>query len=110
MLVSWYVPSFSAEASMKAGKKKQIVDIFGEWTRYEQLSIEGANNIEVSPVLIAPNAILLYNFDFADRLIPYDVFDHLRTRHAIDVTSLSVSLTAKGNLYRAAVLLSGTGE
>ena len=110
LLVSWYVPSFSAEASMKAGKKKQIVDIFGEWTRYEQLSIEGAKNIEVSPVLIAPNAILLYNFDFADRLIPYDVFDHLRTRHGIDVTSLSVSLTAKGNLYRAAVLLSGTGE
>ena len=110
LLVSWYVPCFSAEASMKAGKKKKVVDIFGEWTKYEQLSIEAANNVEVSPVLIMPNAILLYNFAFDDRLIPYAVFDHLRTRHGIDVTSLSVSLTPNGNLYRAVVLLSGTGE
>ena len=86
------------------------MDIFGEWTKYEQLSIEAANKVEVSPVLIMPNAILLYNFDFADRQIPYAVFDQLRNRHGIDVTSLSVSLTPNGNLYRAAMLLSGTGE
>ena len=110
LLVSWYVPGFVPEASMKSGPKKKVVDLFGEWTKYEQLSAEAANKVELSPVLIVTNAILLYNFAFADRMIPYAVFDQLRSRHGIDVTSLSVSLTRNGNLYRAAVLLSGTGD
>ena len=110
LLVSWYVPCVTAEASMKAGTKKKVVDIFGEWTKYEDLSTEEANNVEVAPVLIDPSAVLLHNFAFALRVIPYAVFDQLRSRHGIDVTQLSVSLTRNGNLYRAAVLLSGTGE
>jgi len=108
LLVSWYVPGFVPEASMKSGPKKKVVDLFGEWTKYEQLSNDAANKVDLSPVLIVGKAVLLYNFIFADRVIPYAVHDQLRNRHGIDVTALSVSLTHHGNLYRAAVLLSGS--
>ncbi len=54
--VSWFVPCYSPEASMKVGKKKEVVDIFGKWTNYEDLSIEEARNVELSPVLIEINA------------------------------------------------------
>ncbi len=102
------VPPCSDEASMKAGKEKKVVDIFGEWAKYEELSIEAAQDIELSPVLIMPRYILLYNFDFADHLIPYGVFNNLMSEHGIGVTQLSVSMTGSGNVYRASVLFSGT--
>ena len=92
---------------MKAGKKK-VVDMFGERAKYEELYIEAAQGMELPWVLIRSSAIILYKVDFGERLIPYAVFDHLRSWHQIDVLSPSVSLTGDGDIYRACVLLTGT--
>ena len=40
----------------------------------------------------------------SDSQIPFSVFDALRTMHRIDVSAISMSLTHRGNLYRAHVL------
>ena len=40
----------------------------------------------------------------ADNQIPFSVFDALRTEYDIDVTAMSLSLTHRGDLYRAHVL------
>ena len=109
LLVNWFVPDYAPEASMKTGKKKLILDLFGEWTSYGELSADRARGVDIPTVLIYPKAILIYNFELVDRKLPYSVLGDLRRTHGIDVTSLSCSLTANGNLYRAAVLLDGTG-
>ena len=107
IFVSWYVPSMTAAANFKAGRKRQVVDIFGEWRSAEGLSMIEARDLKLvlpNP-LIPASSVLEANFELEKGKIPYGVLDRLRENHHIDVTGLSISLTEGGNLYRAYALM-----
>ena len=58
------------------------------------------------PQVIVNNDDILEIFDLdADGRIPFTILDDLRKKHGIDVTSLSMSQTHFGNIYRAHVLM-----
>ena len=58
------------------------------------------------PHVIVNNDDILEIFDLdADGRIPFNILDDLRKKHAIDVTSLSMSQTNLGSIYRAHVLM-----
>ena len=83
-----------------------MIDIFGPWEQYDELKAWAAAAVTVPGVLRVPIAdVLLMNVELeADSQIPFDVFDELRTSHDIDVSRISLSITHRGNLYRAHVL------
>ena len=105
-IVAWWVPRLANAETFRRGKSKQVVDIFGPWEPYENLSHQEASEY-VMPVVVCNRAdVLIANVEFEQGRIPFPVFDSLRLAHGIDTTSLSVSQTHYGNLYRAFVLMS----
>ena len=105
IMVSWWIPGTSAKASMQPGKKAKMMDIFGSWEPYDELKAGAAAAVTVPGVQVPKADVLLMNVELeADSQIPFDVFDELRTSHDIDVSRISLSITHRGNLYRAHVL------
>lgn len=105
-IVDWWVPRPGLAETFRRGKKKQVVDIFGVWEPYETLSHQEASEYAM-PVVICNRAnVLIANVELLEGRIPFHVFDCLRLAHGIDTTSLSVSQTHYGNLYRQFVLMS----
>ena len=104
ILVAWCVPGASAAATLRAGKKAKVIDIFGPSEPYDELKLETAAAASVPEVRVTRNDILLMNVELdADSQIPFAAFDALRTAHALDVSGVSLSMTHRGNLYRARV-------
>ena len=82
-----------------------MIDMFGPWVQYDQLKLGASSSASVPSMLVRRNDVLLMNVILdADSQIPFDAFDDLRTEHAIDVSAISLSLTQRGNIYRAHVL------
>ena len=82
-----------------------MIDIFGPWEQYDELKLETASSASVPSVRVSRDDILLMNVELdGDSKIPFAAFDALRNTHAIDVSAISLSLTHRGNLYRAHVL------
>ena len=105
ILVAWWVPGASATATLRPGKKAKVIDMFGPWKPYDELMMEPAASVSVSNVKVPRDDVLLMNVELdADSQIPFTVLDALRAQYAIDVTAISLSLTHRGNLYRAHVL------
>ena len=105
-IVDWWVPRFANAETFRRGRMKQVVDIFGPWEPYENLSQDEASKYAM-PVVICNRAnVLIANVELLEGRIPFHVFDCLRLAHGIDTTSLSVSQTHYGNLYHAFVLMS----
>ena len=60
-------------------------------------------------MLVQRSDVLLMNVVLeGDSEIPFKAFDALRTEYAIDVTAFSLSMTQRGNTYRAHVLLASS--
>ena len=107
-VVVWYLPGTAPVESFRAGKKKQILDIFGPWTTMQNRTMRQLGESNLPDPVVSLRQILECNFDLSEEgTLPYDVFDALRTQHDIDVTSFSSSMTHKGNLYRNYALLGG---
>ena len=108
VLVSWWVPGAAPSGSLRPGKKAKVIDIFGPWEQYDELKLETASSASVPSVRVSRADILLMNVELDDdSKIPFAVFDALRDTYAIDVSAISLSLTHRGNLYRAHVLQTG---
>ena len=105
-IVDWWVPRFANAETFRRGRNKQVVDIFGPWEPYENLSQDEASQY-VMPLVICNQAdVLIANVELEKGRIPFPAFVSLRMAHGIDTTALSVSQTHYGNLYRAFVLMS----
>ena len=104
-IVEWWVPPIGKKADFQKGRKKDIVDIFGQWRPFSELIVKEAGEVDMPPVVVPVADVLEYNFDLEEGKIPFKVLDALRTTHGIDTTALSVSRTALGNVYRAYVLM-----
>ena len=102
--MAWWVPGASSSASLRPGKKAKVIDIFGPWEQYDELKVETAASASVPSVRVPRDDVLLMNVELdADLRIPFAAFA-LRNTHGIDVSAISLSLTHRGNLYRAHVL------
>ena len=67
--------------------------------------VASAAFVSVPSVKVPRDDVLLMNVELdADSQIPFTALDALRTQYAIDVTAISLSLTHRGNVYRAHVL------
>jgi hypothetical protein len=105
-LVEWLHPLKTTECKFASGKKKQMLDIFGAWVSVDSLILSDIENLP-SPVIRPPD-VLLWGFDFTDNSeIPFSVLDSLLDDHGLDFTGLSLSATARGNLYRTHRLMQG---
>ena len=105
ILVSWWVPGAEPSAALKPGTNAKVIDLFGPWERYDGVTVASASAIEVPPVEVPREEILLMNVELdADKQIPFEVLDTLNKECGIDCTAMSLSLTHRGNLYRAHVL------
>lgn len=98
-IVEWWHPEMSKEASMRQGRKKQILDVFGGWVPSEQVEV---SNLEpLPPSVIKADQISWWGFELEDgNKIPFDVLDSIMD-DGIDITGLNMSNTSRGNLYRA---------
>ena len=97
--------SHAPSASLRPGKKGKVIDLFGPWVQYDELELGTAASVTVPAVNVSRADILLMNVELdADSQIPFTVLDALRIEHDIDVSALSLSLTHRGNIYRAHVL------
>ena len=105
-IVDWWVPRLASAETFRRGKMKQVVDIFGPWEPYENLSHDEASKYAMPMVVCYRADVLIANVELVQGRIPFPAFDSLRLAHGIDATSLSVSQTHYGNLYRAFVLMS----
>ena len=85
-----------------------MLDVFGTWSSVDGLSVQASRTCRFPSPVVKVCDILECNFELSsDGAVPYDVFDALRLTHGIDTTSLSLSSTHKGNLYRNYVLHGG---
>ena len=86
-------------------EKAKVVDIFGSWKPYDTLGLADAGSAKLPNNRVSRADILLMNVELdSESQIPFSAFDHLRNEHNIDVSAISLSLTHRGNLYRAHVL------
>ena len=106
-IVEWFVPGLSKAETFRQGRRKEVLDIFGTWRLFSDLSQRDASAYTL-PVVVCNRAdILITNVKLdGDGRIPFATFNDLRANHGIDVTALSVSQTHYSNLFRAYVLMS----
>lgn len=110
IVVVWYVPDLGRMENFRGGAKKMVLDVFGPWRPIDDLSVEALKRCRLPNPIVLVQSVLECNFAFApEDALPYDVFDSLRTRHGIDLTGFSTSMTRRGNLYRSYALMRGSG-
>ncbi len=108
LLVAWWLPSLSKAETFRAGKKREVVDLFGTWASFDEHGVESLRKASLPDPLVNVDDLLEWNFEWgADRTLPYETLDVLREQHGIDITGLNMSLTHKGNLYRSYALMRG---
>ena len=108
ILVAWYVPELARIEIYRGGAKKQTLDLFGPWHCIDVLGVRVVRGCRLPSPFVNVGSVLEANFDLgSEDTLPYDVPDSLRTRHQIDLTGFTISMTQRGNLYRQYVLMRG---
>ena len=86
-------------------QETKMVDLFGKWVPFTNLDMGDAAATNLPQVIVNNDDILeIFDLD-ADGRIPFNILDDLCNKHGIDITSLSMSQTHFGNIYRAHVLM-----
>jgi hypothetical protein len=100
-LVAWFAPTIAAAETFKKGTKALTLDIFGEWTTTDTMTIADIRNSKFPDPYISHRQVLEANFHWKDDgTLPYWIFDSLRLKHNIDVTGNNLCRTHGGNLYQ----------
>ena len=102
--VQYWVPPVAPVSRVGGGKKKMVVDLFGDWAPFDTLMISEAELVDFPDIIVQKADILEVITLTGLGTIPYTALDKLRLEHAIDVTGISLSQTHLGHLYRAHVL------
>ena len=99
-IVQWWHPSMSKEANLKAGRKRNILDLFGEWSPADELAVGEVEPLP--PSVLTPSRILLWGFVLEEgTLLPFKVLDQIMDLDFVDLTGLKISSTKRGAMYRA---------
>ena len=102
--VQYWVPPLARMSRVGGGKKKMVVDLFGDWAPFDTLMISEAELVDFPDITVQKADILEVITLTGLGTIPYTALDKLRLEHTIDVTGISLSQTHLGHLYRAHVL------
>lgn len=106
-LVQWMAPRKSKEASGGGGRKRMVADVYGSWQAADNLTLADLSELQLPSPIIEPSQVLMWAFELEEGgVIPFSVFDELFSKHKVDCTGFSISMTARGNLYRAHRLMS----
>ena len=94
----WH-PGTSKEANLKAGRKRAILDLFGEWRPSEEFVSE----LEPLPSsVLRSSKILIWGFALgSDRFLPFATLDRIMDLDIVDLTGFKLSSTKRGAMYRA---------
>lgn len=100
-IVQWYHPQQSQIANRRAGRKSQLLDIFGIWVPSSRMALQDLEPLPSPRVKGAD--VIDWDFEVEDSeggvLIPFSTLDRVM-ECGIDITGLNVSQTRRGNLYR----------
>ena len=61
VLVEWWLPAMSKESSLAAGKKKQVIDIFGSWHAFSTFAAVDLRDSHLPSILVRPGDMLINN-------------------------------------------------
>ena len=90
VLVSWWLPDVTPIVDFKKGSKKKAIDVFGPWRPLAQMKVPELTGTRMPETQVTQGAVLEMNFELTkENELPFDIFDFLRRRHGVDVTSLS---------------------
>ena len=123
--VRWMHPQQSSQELFRAGRKKQIIDVFGPWAWADEMPLDklqalpAAKSLGLTVVKLASLQYLCFpligcpritsdqvlEWDFecegVDKAeIPFAILDSLVDTHGIDLTGLSLSATSRGTRFR----------
>ena len=112
LVVVWLLPELTQVVNYRGGHKKKVVDVFGPWVPADHMDWKIVQQSCLPEAMVNESnqsvKILEANFMLTEeQSLPYAVIDALRTRHAIDLTGFSLSMTRRGNKYRSYVLMRG---
>ena len=106
--VQYWVPPLARLSRVGGGRKRLLVDLFGDWATFDTLMISDAELLN-SPDIAVQKADILEVITLETLgQIPFTALDKLRREHNIDVTALSLSQTHSGGFYRPHVLTTNT--
>ena len=98
-IIQWWHPGLSREANMKAGRKKEVLDIFSEWRPSDTFPLGELQPLPAS--VLSPKKILLWGFQLESNQLPFSVLDKIMDLEIADLTGLKISSTKRGAMYRA---------
>lgn len=118
-------PQQSSQELFRAGRKKQIIDVFGPWAWADEMPLEklqalpAAKSLGLTIVKLASLQYLRFPLIGCPRItsdqvlewdlecegvdkaeIPFAILDSLVDTHGIDLTGLSLSATSRGTRFR----------
>ena len=99
LIVQWWVPAM-AQISVRNGRSKDTVDIFGVWRSSGLLTLQEIGDIDLPAAHVDRSKVLMGPVDLVDSKLPFHVLDKLMDEHKIDVTGLTWTQTKNGNAFR----------
>ena len=103
--VEFWLPPVAPMSKLGGGKKRTMPDLFGAWVPFGKFLLADAEHAILPDILVnVPDILEVFEFD-SDGRIPFCVLDRIRDAHGLDIiTSMSMSQTHLGNIYRTHVL------
>ena len=97
--VQWWLPGRSASANAKAGRKAQVMDIFGPWHPADSLRLD---DLEPLPTpVVKTTDVWEWGFDLTEsHELKFETLDDIMDKHNLDITGLNLTSTSRGNRYR----------
>ena len=87
---------------------RAIVNVHGPWLPLAEFTVEEPRQRRIPEPIVNTQSILEARFELTEeQVLPYGAFDALRLRRSVDLTGFDSSMTRRGNMYRAAVLMRG---
>ena len=81
-IMQWWHPGTSKEANLKAGRKKAILDLFGEWRPSVVSELE-----PLPSSVLRSSKILIWGFALgSDRFLPFATLDRIMDLDIVDLT------------------------
>ena len=75
VLVEWWVPSLTAEANFRGGRRKLVVDLFAEWRPIDSLLVSEMADLNLPPGLLDPELVFITNVELTEGKLSFHTFD-----------------------------------
>ena len=88
--VQYWVPPLAPVSRVGGGKKRLVVDLFGDWAPFDTLMISDAELLNFPDIAVQKADILEVTTLETLGQIPYTALDKLRREHMIDGTAIGL--------------------